>query len=194
MIISLIASKGGTAKTTSAVFLACAAAKADPSLTVRVLDADPQRSATDWAEEARASGDALPVDVVPADVSVIGGLRDSGDTLSIIDTAPGFDGLTREIIARSDMCIVPSSPTPLDIRRAWKTVDACQGKAVVLVTKANRRTNIFRETMRSLGDDSVDFFDTVIRNSVAYSQAFGTNPRKLLDYTGVWQEIRKAVD
>ena len=194
MIISLIASKGGTGKTTTALYLACAAKKASPDMTVTVLDADPQRSALDWATDAAAASDPLPFDVLPADADTIDALEGHEGELVVIDTAPGFDTSMRSIIDRSDVCIIPTSPNPLDVRRAWKTVDVCDGKAVILVTKANMRTVNFRQTLESLnGDGDVSFFDSVVRNSVRYAQAFGTNPRKLYDYADVWQELKEAL-
>lgn len=192
MILSLIASKGGTAKTTSSIFLGCAAHLADPSLSVTVLDTDPQQSAIDWAQTAQEAGDPLPFPVTPAGTQRIEKLHDTG--LTIIDTAPGFTDLTQTIIDKSDLCIITASPTPLDIRRAWKTADACGDKAAILITKANTRTRNFRETLNSLKTDEVGFFDTVIRNSVRYAQAFGTNPKKMLDYAQAWQEIKEATN
>lgn len=192
MIISLIASKGGTGKTTSAVYLCCAAVKAELNLSVSLLDCDLQRSATDWAREAEESGDPLPFTVEPGDMRTVRDLE-SGKGLTVIDTAPGFDNLTGEIIGKSDLCIIPTSPSLLDLRRAWKTVDACGDKAVLLVTKANRRTTDFRATMESIDADGVSYFDTVVRQSVKYAKAFGTNPAKLYDYADVWQEIKEAM-
>lgn len=191
MIISLVASKGGTGKTTSAVYLSCAAVKAEPELNVTLLDCDPQQSAMDWSMEAKASDDPLPFAVNSGDMQAVRGLG-IGDGLTIIDTAPGFDVLTGEIIRKSDLCVIPTSPSLLDLRRAWKTADACGGKSVLLVTKANRRTTDFRATMESLSDDGVSYFDTVVRQSVRYSKAFGTNPTKLYDYVDVWREIKEA--
>ena len=94
MILSIIASKGGTGKTTSSIFLACAAHTADPSLSITLLDADPQQSATDWAEEAEQNKDPLPFMVKYAGESDIENLKDS-EGLTIIDTAPGFTDLTQ---------------------------------------------------------------------------------------------------
>ena len=62
-VISLVHTKGGVAKTTSAVYLATAAQQR--GLDVVLVDADPQGSALEWAADAR--GDApLPFPVVPA--------------------------------------------------------------------------------------------------------------------------------
>lgn len=197
MILSIIASKGGTGKTTSSIFLACAAHTADPSLSITLLDADPQQSATDWAKEAKQNKDPLPFMVKYAGESDIENLKDN-EGLTIIDTAPGFTDLTQTIIAKSDLCIITTSPTQLDARRAWKTFEAIQragGTSAILITRANTRTKDFREMIDDLHSDDANngiLFDTVIRQSTRYSKPFGHTPKKTYDYADAWQEIQKA--
>ena len=58
MIWSLVHTKGGVAKTTTAMFLATAATRR--GIPTRVLDADPQGSATSWAERAASMEMPLP--------------------------------------------------------------------------------------------------------------------------------------
>lgn len=193
MIISVVASKGGVGKTTSAVYLGCAARRFDPSVPVRLLDADPQSSALDWAEAARENGDPLPFVVEAADVAALGALEPTAAGLAIIDTAPGFTAATELAIAKSDLVLVPAQPTPLDLRRAWKTCDVCDGKAAILVTRAVKATNNFKESMDALRQDGASFLEHVVRNSVRYQAAFGHNPAKLDDYTDVWLEIKEAL-
>lgn len=62
-IISLVHTKGGVAKTTSAMYLA--AAGVSRGLDVVLVDADPQGSALEWAADATADG-PMPFPVVPA--------------------------------------------------------------------------------------------------------------------------------
>lgn len=193
MIISLVASKGGVGKTTSAVYLACAASRFDPSAPVRLLDADPQRSALDWADMAAEAGDPLPFAVEPADESSLAALDTSAGGLTIIDTAPGLNRMTGLVISKSDLVIIPAQPTPLDLRRAWKTLDQCDGRGAILVTRAVKGTTTYREAMDALRKDGASFLDHVVRNSVRYQAAFGRNPGKLRDYDEIWTEIREAM-
>ena len=61
--MSLVHTKGGVAKTTSAVYLATAAYRR--GLDVELIDADPQGSALEWATDAQGDN-PLPFPVVPA--------------------------------------------------------------------------------------------------------------------------------
>ena len=89
-IISLVHTKGGVAKTTSAMYLAAAAVLR--GLNVVLVDADPQGSALEWAADATADG-PMPFPVVPASRRADGdvpagrsaGLADVGDHRSPSD-------------------------------------------------------------------------------------------------------------
>ena len=67
MIVAIVNLKGGVGKTTSAIALATAASR--QGLEVRVLDADPQGSATMGADLAEEAGEPLPFEVGPANVT-----------------------------------------------------------------------------------------------------------------------------
>ena len=69
MIISLLNLKGGVGKTTSCIALATAAAR--DGKDVVVLDADPQGSATFWADNADDNERPLPFEVNAANPATI---------------------------------------------------------------------------------------------------------------------------
>ena len=62
-IIAVVNTKGGVGKTTTSVLLAHALSAHG---SVELRDADPQGSATEWAERADDAGTPLPFDVVIA--------------------------------------------------------------------------------------------------------------------------------
>ena len=60
LIVGIINAKGGVGKTTSAMHLATALA---PKFSVQIWDADPQGSASDWAQIIEENGENLPFSV-----------------------------------------------------------------------------------------------------------------------------------
>ena len=66
--ISIVNTKGGVGKTTTAVYLATALAA---QYRVILLDADPQGSATSWATDAFEAGDQLDFEVRPANAPIV---------------------------------------------------------------------------------------------------------------------------
>lgn len=87
MILSLVHTKGGVGKTTSSVFLACAAAA--HGREVVLLDADPQGSASSWADRAAHRGTPLPFPVVPVGATDLAAAAARGAAgLVVVDTPP----------------------------------------------------------------------------------------------------------
>ena len=92
-IISVIQTKGGTGKTTTAMMVSFALSSLGDR--VLVLDADKQRSAADWAEEA---DDDLGFEVlaVPTDRTLETAIRRFGNQdydFILIDTPPGSSSI-----------------------------------------------------------------------------------------------------
>lgn len=115
MIVALLNQKGGVGKTTLALHLA--GRWAQLGRRVLVIDADPQGSALDWAEQRAAEG-------APRLFGVIGLARDtlhreapdlarSVDHL-VIDGPPRVAGLLRSALLASDLALMPVQPSPLD--------------------------------------------------------------------------------
>ena len=77
VIWSLVHTKGGVGKTTTVMFLAAAAMQR--GIPVRVVDADPQGSASSWADRAAHRGTPLPFDVSPATAANVRALSSEPD-------------------------------------------------------------------------------------------------------------------
>ena len=93
-IIAFVNTKGGTGKTTSTICLSTALAGLRD---VVVWDADPQGSATDWAEQAAESGDPLPFAVEVVNEALLKRARRNTDVdYAIIDTARAPRSLIRQ--------------------------------------------------------------------------------------------------
>lgn len=114
MRIAVVNLKGGVGKTTTSMFLAAGLGERSPTV---VLDADPQGSATRWAQLA---GSALPFVVAPMDAAsaTIGGTWEV-----VIDTPPGHEDLVAAAVARATVVVIPVEPLAMDLDRLTPTLD-----------------------------------------------------------------------
>lgn len=186
--VSLVHTKGGVAKTTTAVYLATAARRR--GIDVVLIDADPQGSALEWATDARAA-DPLPFSVVPAgrplDV-------DRGRELTIVDTPPGTAQVIQEAIDVADLVIVPTGASPLDVRRVWPTLEITAHRpTAVLLTGIDLRTRLADEVRTLLEEEGVPVIDTPIVRREDVRRAYGSTPRYLHGYDDVLTELMGAM-
>lgn len=186
--VSLVHTKGGVAKTTSAVYLAVAAQRR--GLDVMLIDADPQGSALEWA--AAAADDApflFPVAPArrPLDVS---GSQD----LTIIDTPPGTAQVIQEAIDLADLVVVPTGASPLDVRRVWPTLEITAHRpTAVLLTGVDLRTRLADEVKTLLENEGVPVIGTRIVRREGIRRAFGSVPNQLHGYDDVLNELMEAL-
>ncbi|NEG89821.1 ParA family protein [Bifidobacterium aerophilum] len=198
MIITLANAKGGVAKTTSAVFLAAAYARRCER-PVTVLDADPQGSASLWADLADENGETIGVTVEAANASTLKRVRrnqDAGVSDVCVVDAPPQGPLLRTAIECADFVIVPASPSPLDLQQAWATLaDVPAGKpAAVLLTRAETNTTAYRDTVAALDRQGTPCFDAVVRKRQPLAKAMGHMPVKCYEYADVLDELLRVLD
>lgn len=146
MIITLAALKGGVGKTTGTVYLGAALQKYG---SVQLIDTDPQRSLTYWAEEA---GDGF-LDVK----TVLGRKVTRADTdgydFTIIDTPPGNPQTINDAVALADVIFVPTRPSHLDVRHTADFVSTLADAGVpaaVLIIGAEPRRRALRDVREFL--------------------------------------------
>lgn len=121
MIVTIATTKGGAAKTTTAMLLAEAAGRAGHSALV--VDADPQGSATQWKEVAEENGEPIRrYKVVPVNrVMLSRTLAKATEDWVFVDTPPGDPAVINEAIELADFVIIPSPVAPEDFNRAVHT-------------------------------------------------------------------------
>lgn len=111
-VVALVNRKGGVGKTTLAVSLASALSR---QAKVLVLDADPQASVLQWADQCNG----FAFDVQPFDLAQ-GEIPTSDYDYVIIDFPPGFsDEEFDRHLAQLTQILVPVNASPLDL---WATV------------------------------------------------------------------------
>lgn len=200
-IISVVALKGGVGKTTTAVYLAEASAKAGHDTLV--VSADPQHSAEKWAEAARASGDPLSFDVVALDGSSDYGVAFqniiSDAAVVIIDCPPADNAdhqLVRAAAGVADLALVPMSPSPIEVEQLGLTFELLADvdvHAAVLPVRT-RPTKSRSVMLEGLEEAEVATISTHIPLREDIAGAHGTRPRRLHGYELVFAEVFGAIN
>ena len=146
MVIALATGKGGSMKTTSAVFLACALVdQSRGEQRALVADADVQGDAKDWWYRAAELDDPLPFDVMsaaPADIAHLHGINgrlDDPVDWVLIDSAP-YGRALDESVNNADLVVIPSSPSRIDLDQAAGVKDLCDRRGVPAAILLSRFT------------------------------------------------------
>ncbi len=192
MIWSLVHTKGGVGKTTTAMFLAAAAVRR--GVPVRVVDADPQGSASSWADRAAYRGTPLPFDVIPGTAADLRVLSSEPDELILVDSPPGTGATIDAAIDAADLVIIPTVPRAADIDRVWPTLDITQHRSTtILLTLVDMRKFEAVEMPRALAEANAPVLRSIVRDLTAIERAFGHGmPQHLGDYGDVFDELMAA--
>lgn len=192
--IGMVNTKGGVGKTTSAIFLGCALAEYG---TVEVWDADPQGSATEWADLAAESGDPLPFETRVMNRSSLTRQAERTEVdYVLIDTPPGDGGVIDTVANVADALILLSQPAVMDLRRLFTTAQSMPpGKPLIaLLTMADRRQIRYREARELLNDtDILAAFTQDISDTVKICEAAESRPKKLYEYESVARELLEVM-
>jgi chromosome partitioning protein len=151
-ILVLASQKGGTGKTTLSGHLAVEAHNSGVG-PVALIDMDPQGSLSHWWN-ARASREPLFVKVAAFELGkALDHLATSGIKLAVIDTPPAITESISYVIGHADLVILPTRPSPHDLRAVGPTVDIAtrHGKPVLFVVNAaTQRARITAEAAVAL--------------------------------------------
>ncbi|MGH9300373.1 MAG: AAA family ATPase [Acidimicrobiales bacterium] len=168
MILAVANLKGGTGKTTTAVYLA-------RQLSAVVVDADPQGSALGWAGAVASDGGTLGVEVVHLPDPKLAGRLPKADRL-VIDCSPRDHRITDAAIAASDLIVIPSATTSADMDRTWATLDLAAQlgtTAAVLLVKVRAGTRSLGNAIEALAAEGVTVLDARIPQREALAVVWG---------------------
>lgn len=144
--------KGGSGKTTLSGHLGVEAERAGAG-PVALVDTDPQGSLSLWWN-ARTAETPHFVKAGAMDLGeVLAKLEQSGIRLTIIDTPPAITESISHVVSFADLVIVPTRPSPHDLRAVGATVDIAErhGKSVIFVlNEAIARARITGESAVAL--------------------------------------------
>jgi chromosome partitioning protein len=129
--------KGGSGKTTLSGHLAVEAARSGAG-EIALIDTDPQGSLAAWWNVRQAPTPHF-VKAGMADLEeALTGLHQAGIKIAVIDTPPAITQSISRVVAHADLVVVPTRPSPHDLRAVGATVDIAEqhGKPVVFVINA----------------------------------------------------------
>ena len=136
-VLALASQKGGSGKTTLSGHLAVQAQLSGAG-PVCLIDIDPQGSLADWWNEREADMPAFAQTTVARLASDLEVLRQQGFRLAVIDTPPAITMAIQSVIAVAELIVIPTRPSPHDLRAVGATVDLCDraGKPLIFVVNA----------------------------------------------------------
>jgi chromosome partitioning protein len=172
-IIAIAGQKGGISKTTTTMHLAACTAASARTLAV---DADPQQSATWWAERA---GENLPFDFTPElHPERLARLRELPYDVVFIDTPGSLQdtAVLRAVIDVADLVIMPTDTDPLSwaplVHTIRTFVEPTGTPYRILINKYDPRDRTAADDTRALIDGAgLPRFVNVIRTYKTHSSA-----------------------
>jgi len=192
MKVALLNLKGGTGKTTSAVFLASGLNQDGDTLLV---DADPQGSALSWDEAAGGfdfSTVALPVRDLHRRLPQLA----RGYKHLVIDTPPGDTAIVRSALMAVELAVLPIPPSVMDLDRLVPTLELLAEveplnsvQVLVLLTRVRKNTRSARAAREVLTELGLPVLNTEIPLREIYANAFGLPVGRLYEYEYVAREI-----
>jgi chromosome partitioning protein len=187
LIITIASLKGGVGKTTTAIHLAAYLQEKAPTL---LIDADKNRSALVWSREDKLSFK------VASQAGATAMVKNYEHIITDTQARPDPEDV-EDLVASSDLLIVPTTPNHLDIDATVKwmeVLESLDAKYQVLLTQVDARTKSGREARQFLQEANVPLFKTEIPLLIAFDRATarGTIVRDSGDYRGglAWTKYR----
>lgn len=156
--VAMVSRKGGTGKSTLAIALAVAAMEAGH--VVCVLEVDPLGTVSNWRRRRTVAGPTVETihDGGSALFDRVSELARGDVTLTIVDTAGGWNDASREAMAAANFCLIPVRPSPTDIEAAAPTLAAVResGKPFAFVlNQVQPRSAKLNAAAGSLGERAI---------------------------------------
>lgn len=138
-VIAVASQKGGSGKTTLAGHLAVQAEMAGAG-PVALVDTDPQGSLSEWWNEREAETPLFARTSIENLKNDIARMSQMGIKLLIIDTPPAITETIASVISQADLLVIPTRPSPHDLRAVGATVELAEGLDTPLIFVVNGAT------------------------------------------------------
>ncbi len=138
-VMAFASQKGGSGKTTLAGHIAVQAKRAGAG-PVAIIDTDPQGSLSDWWNARQAPTPVFAQTFISRLAQDLQKMRDIGIEILIFDTPPAITATIDQVIRVCDLVVIPTHPSPHDLRAAGATVDIVENLDKSLVFVLNGAT------------------------------------------------------
>ncbi|MDD9917597.1 MAG: AAA family ATPase [Rhodospirillaceae bacterium] len=183
-VVAVASQKGGSGKTTLAGHLAVQAEMTGAG-PVAVVDTDPQASLADWWNERTESTPVFMRTTVANLDADLKRLQDHGINLVIIDTPPAITNTITEVVQVADLVVVPTRPSPHDLRAVGASVDLIEGlnkPLVFVVNGATLRAKVTSEVAIALSQHGT-VSPSIIHQRVGFATSM-TDGRTVMEIQG----------
>jgi chromosome partitioning protein len=143
--------KGGAGKTTLCGHLSVEASLAGHK--VAIIDTDPQGSLAAWWNEREADSPVYVSSSIAKLQNDIKHIKNEDFEYLFIDTPPAVTQTIEKVVSVADLVVIPTRPSPHDLRAVGKTVDIvndCSKKMVFVINGAANRARITADAAISL--------------------------------------------
>ena len=190
-IISFANPKGGAGKTTTALILAIELS--ENGATVTIIDADPERWISQWADLPGKPNNIRIINDVAEDAIVDQIEKASGQTQFVIVDLEGTASLmVANAIGMSDLVLVPVQGSSMDARGGAKTIRLINNQekmarrtiphsVIFTRTSAAFHSRALKNVQEQLSNGGIEVFETSIVERAAY--------RDLFDYGGTLSNL-----
>ena len=189
-VITVAQQKGGSGKTTVAVNLAVALARAGH--TVSLLDTDPQGSTGHWFMTRDERMEDAGMDFGTASAWGAGyetkKMRKSVDFV-IVDTPPKVDSDLRPVIRESSLVLVPRATSQVDLWALDSILELAERTnvpALVVLNRFKPGTRVSTDIEGALAEREVPRATAVLGNRIVYAESLGQGKGVLEMGKGAW--------
>ena len=138
-VVVFASQKGGSGKSTLSGHIAVAAELAGIG-PVALIDTDPQASVANWAKAREAYKPSCKLATVETLAEELDRLEKEGVRLVVVDTPPAATSAIGAVIGHADLVVIPTRPSPHDLRAVGRTVDMVEARGRQLVFALNGAT------------------------------------------------------
>jgi len=177
-VIALVNQKGGCGKSTASIHLSYWLTHLGKR--VLLIDADAQQSSSQWADAIGLPNKILRTpDELIEQVPLLAAQHD----YLVLDAAGALSEVTRAILLRCDLAVIPCQPSGVDLRSATDAVRLIQQaqsvrggipRAAAFLNRATPRTKLKEEAMALIQSlPSITALKTVIHQRQPVADAYG---------------------